>query len=687
MIRPEKMKFLEITVLQRDIDEVLKFLGRDGILQFFYTDKPTRKKSSEERDETHQIAESLEKIRNVAAYLEVELEDEPGETSEKATIADKKALEAVFDPVSTLQKREYDARLERERLVDRLKNLSGLENFDLSPGDINNLSFLNLKIGRLDSEKLQTLQQNMGERAVVMKLGAEEVLIASSRRDRFMLESELRDGNWLPLNIDEGGSESGSGSEAPADGSTGAVRELQARLGELEGELDAFTAEKKHFTAIYRALLQNLYASWLLSEIIDNIKGRLVSTQCAFMLSGWIPLRALRPFIASLANLTGGRTACRSFDPWEVEEVRDGKEQIPVSLRHGAFARAFQPLVLSYGAPAYGSIDPTPIVAVFFALLFGIMFGDVGQGLCLFLAGLLASNKKIKFFENYRHFAGPLKIIGIMAMFTGILYGSVFSNEALLAEPTRIVTHALSQTDFGRFFHITGREKIIELMPERGGDVAKLFYFFGFTLAVGFILNSTGLVLNIINHFSMRRYKEAFLSKNGIAGVIFFWYAVSIAVRAIVQGGGFNFMRFDAIVLLLSVLAIAAGPFIWAIFSKDKKPLEEGLFTCVMEGIVEVLETVSSYFSNSVSFLRVGAFALSHAILSFIVFSMANMIATVPLGTLWSIAIIIFGNTLIIVLEGMIVAIQVIRLEYYEFFGKFWGQSGNKWMPFQFRKK
>ncbi|MDR3324446.1 MAG: V-type ATP synthase subunit I, partial [Spirochaetaceae bacterium] len=335
-------------------------------------------------------------------------------------------------------------------------------------------------------------------------------------------------------------------------------------------------------------------------------------------------------------------------------------------------------------SPLYGSLDPTPITAVFFTLLFAIMFGDVGQGLCLFLLGLFAGNKKVKSFASYRNFAGPMKIIGIAAIATGFLYGSVFSNEELLRAPTEAFTRWLSQNDVGRFLHIQPSGKILELMPEKG-SVTKLFYFFGFTLAVGFILNSLGLIFNIVDNFAMRRRQKALLSKNGVAGLVFFWYAVSILIRAVVQGGDFHLEAYDVAVLAGSVLIIAAGPFVWALCSKNK--IEEGVFACMMEGIVEILETVSGCFSNSVSFLRVGAFALSHTILSFIIFKMADVVGGAALGSLWSAVVIVFGNILIIVLEGMIVAIQVVRLEYYEFFSKFWTETGTKFTPFRFRKK
>jgi V/A-type H+-transporting ATPase subunit I len=111
--------------------------------------------------------------------------------------------------------------------------------------------------------------------------------------------------------------------------------------------------------------------------------------------------------------------------------------------------------------------------------------------------------------------------------------------------------------------------------------------------------------------------------------------------------------------------------------------------TFIMEGFVEVMETASGYISNTVSFLRVGAFALSHAVLSYIVFRFTEELARPgggPAGSVSALLILIFGNLVIIVLEGMIVAIQVVRLQYYEFFSKFFTETGVEFTPFRFRK-
>ena len=109
---------------------------------------------------------------------------------------------------------------------------------------------------------------------------------------------------------------------------------------------------------------------------------------------------------------------------------------------------------------------------------------------------------------------------------------------------------------------------------------------------------------------------------------------------------------------------------------------ENGFFAAVIEGLVEILEVLSTYISNSVSFLRVGAFALSHAVLSFIVFTMADFC-----GGYLSYGIIpaIIGNLVIILLEGLIVSIQIIRLQYYEFFSKFFTDTGREFVPLRFQ--
>jgi V/A-type H+-transporting ATPase subunit I len=512
---------------------------------------------------------------------------------------------------------------------------------------------------------------------VIIPLGAggDRVLAAASRKGRFALDSELKKADFVPISIPEGYK------GVPGELLTG----LEDRLKGVEGELKNIAGRKEEFRNGYGVNLCSLTASYLMAGAVERLKAHLQATKNVYILSGWVPEDSVAFLVGELEKLTEGRVAIRSFNPEEVAGVREGREKVPVSLKHGAFVKGFEGVVFSYGAPLYGTIDPTPFVAVFFTLLFGIMFGDLGQGLVLLLAGILTGKHGSAFFRRFRKFSVPLIAVGISSMLMGLLTGEIFTNEELLVKPTEAITGFL-----------TGRpmERILTLMPlpEKGGSVLKLFYFFGFTIGVGVLLNSAGLAVNIANQFSLKEYEKALFAKTGLAGALLFWYAIFIALRFIAvtvnpQGsGGFSLYWFDVPGLLLPVLGIFFGPAVWRLVSGKRPVFAEGVMVFIMEGFVEILETISTYVSNTVSFLRVGAFALSHAVLSYIVFRFSEEVSGLAGGTAFSFLIIVFGNTVIILLEGMIVAIQVVRLQYYEFFSKFFTETGVEFSPFRFRK-
>jgi len=237
-------------------------------------------------------------------------------------------------------------------------------------------------------------------------------------------------------------------------------------------------------------------------------------------------------------------------------------------------------------------------------------------------------------------------------------------------------------------------DRVLILMPlaEKGGSVVRLFYFFGFTVSVGVLLNSLGFVINMVNLVYLGKYEKAFFAKTGLAGIMVFWYAIFIAIRftmALIKPDTFIFMFhwYDGAGLAVPLAGIFLGPALWRLLSGKKPVFTEGFMVYIMEGIVDILETISTYISNTVSFLRVGAFALSHAVLSYIVFRFSEEVSSVPAGTVFSLLILVFGNGVIILLEGLIVAIQVVRLQYYEFFSKFFTETGVEFSPFRFRKE
>jgi V/A-type H+-transporting ATPase subunit I len=185
-----------------------------------------------------------------------------------------------------------------------------------------------------------------------------------------------------------------------------------------------------------------------------------------------------------------------------------------------------------------------------------------------------------------------------------------------------------------------------------------------------------------VNYARRRAWEKALLTKTGLAGALFFWYVLFIAVRMIL---GRHLSGIDFVCLAVPLLALFFREPIVHLVTGHRPILKDGLFAFIMEGIVEILESTIYYVSNSVSFLRVAAFALAHTVLSTIVFLLADMVGGAPGGIAFRLLVILIGNGIVIVLEGLIVTIQVVRLQYYEFFSKFFNEAGEEFTPFILR--
>jgi len=686
-LRPRKMKQIDLTVMKSDIDAVIEFLGRQAQIHFLNdNDAPVATKNETTKSERDRIREKLDSLASAAGLLDVPLPTEPLDDSRYPGESEERLANTICSAVSALTNRVNELAAEKRKVEETLNEAKAFANLNAPFSELDQLSYLTLRVGRLDLRRLDELKKTLSDRVQIIPLGDNKtgdadgnpegrILAAASRKGRFALDSELKKLDFAPIVVPEGFK------GIPAELISSLEKKLKAATREYEGIMNRGKILREECAGN----LQSLTASYLMASIAEELKARLKSTKNVFLLSGWVPADTVRALVSNLEKLTEGRIAVRAYDPDEIDSVKEGREKVPVSLKHGAFVDGFKKVVFSYGAPLYGTIDPTPLVAFFFTILFGIMFGDLGQGLVLLLLGFLTGKRGPRLLSGFRNFSVPLKSVGISSMVMGILNGEVFTNEKLLIAPTRALVSFLT----GRPSEI---DRILTIMPlaESGGSVTKLFYFFGFTIGLGVLLNSTGLIVNMTNQFFLKRYEKAIFAKTGLAGIALFWYAISIAVRftvsAIRPDYSFSFRWFDIAGLAIPALAIFLGPAIWRLITGERPVFAEGAMVFFMEGFVEILETVSTYVSNTVSFLRVGVFALSHAVLAYIVFRFSEEVATAPAGTAFKVLIMVFGNLVIILLEGMIVAIQVVRLQYYEFFSKFFTETGVEFSPFRFNK-
>jgi V/A-type H+-transporting ATPase subunit I len=321
----------------------------------------------------------------------------------------------------------------------------------------------------------------------------------------------------------------------------------------------------------------------------------------------------------------------------------------PTVLKNNWFARPFELFLGMYGVPKYGDFDPTPFLAFTYCLLFGIMFGDLGQGLVLFLIGMILE-KKGKLF-------GIIGRVGITSMIFGFLFGSVFGYEDVLTP--------IHQSLFGV------RGKLFDVMANSNTMVLLIG-----AILIGAVLILTTQAMNIVNRFKHGQKGEAIFSQNGIAGFVFYAsILVAIAGQFLLKINLINPLYIIVFFVLPVVCFVMKEPFGAAVEGKPVKP-KEGWGGYVTQSIFELIDVLLTFVTNTMSYLRVGGFVLSHAGMMLVVMTLVNM--TGGAGPI----VLIIGNIFVMVLEGLIVGIQALRLEYYEMFSRYYDAGGTPFKAF-----
>ena len=658
MLFTEKMKKMELLIMKSDVDSVLRYLGNAGCVQLITEPGEQRELSAEERE----FAELHVKVEALAHFLDVPAAAEGSAhvAAPERPLLRERALKLLDDLKGLVEEERQllERRLSLNRTLDELSAFSDLQ---VSFEDIDQLAYLTYRMGIVEPEKLDDLGHRLQKRAIVMKLNIPgQFLAVGPKKYRWAVDSELKKLGFQEKKFPEGMK------GIPSD----MLSTVRADLASVEGSIRALQEKKLRAREARLEEITFLLANFAIDVSLDAVKQGFASTGSVQRVSGWIPRGRFREVAAGIESLTGGRIALQTYEPEELPGVKAGTTRVPVSTPHRSIVRAFERMVFSYSIPPYGTIDPTPFVAVMFILLFGIMFGDVGQGCVGFGLGVLINTGWVKSFEAYRkkNFGTIFILAGAAAMLAGFLYGSFFANENVLVPATRLVTRLFIGRPLDHIISLAGFQKII--------------LFFGITVGIGAVINSVGLLINIVNNVARRTWEKAFLSKTGLAGALFFWYVLFVAVRILLGGRPSGV---DAICVAVPLLALFFREPLVHLAEGHRPVLKDGLFSFIMEGIVEILESTIYYVSNSISFLRVAAFGLAHTVLSTIVFLLADMVGGAPGGIIFQILVIVIGNSIIIVLEGLIVTIQIVRLQYYEFFSKFFNEAGEEFTPFILR--
>ena len=408
------------------------------------------------------------------------------------------------------------------------------------------------------------------------------------------------------------------------------IKDIDEKQSQTNKRLDEINSQIEEINRDYQDILGNISYSIEYEKKSDELKNNMAHGDEYFYLSGWVPESELNKF-EDLED---------KYDDTIIttKDVDSVDEQPPTKLKNNKFVRPFEYMVNMYGAPSYDEIDPTPFFAITYMLLYGLMFGDLGQGLVFLGLGFWLSKKN-------ETFGAILKRIGISASIFGLMYGSFFGREDLI--PTLLI------------------KPFDNIMTVLIASVA-----FGVTLMV------ISYIIGIYNKVHLQKnIEEGIFGKEGLAGLMMMSSFI-IIVLAIVNVGPVP-KNIGLILLIISIVMMVFKQPIARKLEGNNRLYDQAKGDYYLEGSFSVIEALLSVFSNLVSFTRVGAFAINHVGLYMAFEVMAKLVG----GGIKGFILLVIGNIFIIGLEGMIVGIQGLRLEFYEMFSKYYEGNGHLFRP------
>ena len=421
------------------------------------------------------------------------------------------------------------------------------------------------------------------------------------------------------------------------------LQEAKEELSKVSAEIKELNVKIEGLVKENLGFLQQAYCKVKFLKKCLELKQYASVVRDRFYLVGFVP----RKSVALLEEMLVGT----EVDMIVKDAADEDRLQTPVKLKNGKWFKAFESLMGMYGLPNYGSFDPTKFFTVVYMLLFGIMFGDLGQGLVISLIGtLLYKFKKVSLGK-------VMAQIGLCSAFFGFLYCSVFGNEEILVP----VHNKLFGSD-GPLIAVGSSEMTLKILFA--------------AVVIGVVLLITSIVLNIITNIRQGNWVETFFSQKCIAGLVFYCSLILLVVAKFIPDFNVDVKLLVWFGILLPIILIFLKEFMAHSVREKKFGVEDGVGNYILLNAFELIEIALSFISNTLSFLRIGGFILSHAGLMLTISIISRMFPNS------SVIIAIFGNALVIALEGLIVGVQVLRLEFYELFSRFFDGGGKQFEPF-----
>lgn len=635
------MQAVNIIGLMDYIDDVITVLGESGVfhpddVSNFYDDL---------KDFTHLQTKNsyAEPLTNLRSAL--------NQTKRKFPIKDESDFNPTFEELESFSAKTtaeidalYDAKETAAQKVEQAKHdleiASHFAGLDVQIQKVLQLKYMKARFGRLPKDSLQKLEAYKDYKYVDFAQCTEDKThswgVYFAPKDKVEEIDKIFDGLFFePTDLV-------GDDETPMEKIEEIKKELpvlEQQAKQAQKDLDDYLDDNGEQITRYLSKLEELY-------LYAGIRTKALQHNNSFIIVGWVPTNSKKTLKSRLKKIKSVEL-----------DFSDAKNELdkrpPVKLKNCFLAKPFEFYTDMYGVPKYNEIDPTLFVAITYVVIFGIMFADLGQGFCLMIAGLLMW--KVKKMAIGR----ILFPCGISAMIFGTLFGSVFGFENAL--------------DW--FYKLLGfEEKPIHVMdPQYTTSIIFI------AIGIGVVLLVVAMLLNVYTSIRQKNFGRALFSTSGVAGIVFYCSLVFGLVNEMFLG--------NHIMTLPYILGLVVLPFILIFFAeplgdlvngeKDWQPESWGGY--IVENLFESIEVLLGYVTNTMSFLRVGAFVLVHAGMMMVVFVLAETVG--PEFSFGYILVVVIGNIIVMVLEALLVAIQVLRLEYYEMFSRFYSGEGRPFEP------
>jgi V/A-type H+-transporting ATPase subunit I len=664
-------------LLDHDADGVTRELLNLGVMQFI--DIAEFKREWEDRlgdvnpeISLSKVTEIRRRIEGFLSPLEILFEMPDGIDLESRRPIDLESanrdLDGISDELESIRGKQRTNQQEILKLEDISRQVGtyGVELSEMSYGT--RYSYITVRTGKVTGDGYERLSGRMRAIPSVMLPARREedlqyLILVFMKRDTERVEQILSDVGWTEEKI----ADSASGLEPDVASN---LREKISALYRQQEELadKAIAAVKSHIEE-----LRSMWIQLRVNELFYRIQSYFKRSSRTVIFSGWIPASMRNSVTEAIKKETGGNCVLEWHRPEKDNVPAQERVKAPVQLHNPRFMKPFQMLVTNYGVPEYGTIDPTFFTMIAYLAMYGLMFADVGHGAVLCLAGLFGSLFLKPKRKSFRDLFMLVIWCGASSVVTGVLFGSYFGMAWL--KPLWFDFHGI----------ISGH-------PQGSSYITSVYDILRITLYFGIGIIGIGLLFNWVNLSIKRQWTDLILEKRGLLGGWFYFGGIYIA-RYMVLHDYKAFPPMEVTFLLVGIPALLFYVKAPLHFYSSRKEREAKPFTFTtlmnfgMNWIVEVLDLFSGYLSNTLSFMRVAGLGIAHVTLMMSFFQLAEMANPGSGFSPWSILIILFGNILVIGLEGLTAGIQALRLNYYEFFSKFFHGSGEIYSPLSLKSR